>query len=247
MFFGSLINVFCWVSVNCLLTEFATIEGNLIVIFLGVPVVAFLVAFLREKRIETLLNSNIEKIKNDIDALIQISTVKDLSISKIGNKTVGDSASWEIQVKGTINLHLQECRHESCLCKNLEELYDVSQQSFLTVSQEDLHNEPIFVHHYNKKLYEDALNKFINSPNLHISFAFYLFQVMKNIHAALHELAVAAKKKPTIQQQFTIFRYRHIIELDTKKEDQKFRHIYQQLTKVKEFERLNAEMQKKIE
>jgi hypothetical protein len=47
-------------------------------------------------------------------------------------------------------------------------------------------------------MYEEALNKFINSPNVHISFAFYLFSVVKNIHAALHELNVASKKKPTI-------------------------------------------------
>jgi len=30
---------------------------------------------------------------------------------------------------------------------------------------------------------------------------------MKNVHAAVHELKIALKKRPTIQQQFTIFRY----------------------------------------
>lgn len=101
--------------------------------------------------------------------------IKDLSISKIGNKTVGGTASQEMIVKGSINLHLEECKSDTCICKNLDELYDVGAQDFLAVSKEDLHNEPIFIHHYNKKMYEDALNKFINSPNLHISFSFYLF------------------------------------------------------------------------
>jgi Cu/Ag efflux pump CusA len=55
----------------------------------------------------------------------------------------------------------------------------------------DLHNEIVFLNHYNKKMYEEALNKFINSPNIHISFAYYLFSVVKNIHAALHELSIA--------------------------------------------------------
>ena len=120
------------------------------------------------------MNQNLDKINTDIDAMIQINTIKDLSISKIGNKTVGDSIDKEMQVKGVINTHLEECKNEFCICKNLEELYDASQQSFLIPSQ-DLHNETIFVNHYNKKLFEDALNKFINSPSLHISFSFYLF------------------------------------------------------------------------
>jgi len=75
-----------------------------------------------------------------------------------------------------------------------------------------LHNDPIFIEHFVKKMYEDALNRFINSPSLHLSFAFYLFKTISNIHASLHELVVAGKKKPTIQQQFTIFRYKKIIE-----------------------------------
>jgi hypothetical protein len=80
------------------------------------------------------MNSSIDKVKNDIDALIQITTIKDLSISKLGNKTVGDNVNWEMQVKGAINLHLEECKNEACICKNLEELYDVGRQSFLTLS-----------------------------------------------------------------------------------------------------------------
>ena len=132
------------------------------------------------------------------------------------------------------------------MCKNIEELYDVTTAKFLTPTK-DLHNEPIFIHHYNKKMYEEAINKFINSPNLHISFAFYLFQIMKNIHAALHELNVATKKKPSLQQQFTIFRYKHIIEQYIVSEELKTKHIYAQLTNVKEFERLFQEMQKSIE
>jgi hypothetical protein len=55
------------------------------------------------------------------------------------------------------------------------------------------------VNHYNKKLFEEAISKFNESPNLRISFSFYLFSVMKNVHAALHELNIASKKKPTIQ------------------------------------------------
>ena len=89
IFFGSLINTYSWISINCLLTKLVVVHGHLIIIFLGLPVVIFLVSFLREKRIERLMNSNLDKVGNDMDALIQITTIKDQSISKIGNKTVG--------------------------------------------------------------------------------------------------------------------------------------------------------------
>jgi len=64
---------------------------------------------------------------------------------------------------------------------------------------DELHNETIFINHYNKKLFEEAISKFNESPNLRISFSFYMFSQMKNIHAALQELNIASKKKPTIQ------------------------------------------------
>lgn len=71
------------------------------------------------------MNMNLDKINNDIDVMIQINTIKDLSMSKIGNKTVGNSVDKEMQVKGVIIVHLEECKNEFCICKNLEELYDV--------------------------------------------------------------------------------------------------------------------------
>jgi hypothetical protein len=46
------------------------VNGHLIIIFVGIPLIGFLVKNLREKRIETLMKTNIDKLKLDIDALI---------------------------------------------------------------------------------------------------------------------------------------------------------------------------------
>jgi hypothetical protein len=70
---------------------------------------------------------------------------------------------------------------------------------------------------------------------------------MKNIHASLVELNIAIKKKPSLQQQFTIFRYKNIIEEYIKQDHYEHKHIYPELTNVIEFERLFGEMQKAIE
>lgn len=70
---------------------------------------------------------------------------------------------------------------------------------------------------------------------------------MKNIHAALHELKIASKKRPSIQQEFTIFKYNNIIESSIQKDQEKLKNLYGELTNVKEFERLFHEMSKQIE
>ena len=67
---------------------------------------------------------------------------------------------------------------------------------------------------------------------------------MRNVHAALHELKIAGKKRPNLYQQFTIYRYERMIECSIKVEADKQTDAYIQLTNVKEFERLFMEMAK---
>ena len=70
---------------------------------------------------------------------------------------------------------------------------------------------------------------------------------MKNVHAALVDLNASIKKKPSIQQQFSIFRYKNAIENYIKAEDTQNKDMYTYLTSVIEFERLLMECQKAIE
>lgn len=46
------------------------VDGHLIIILVGIPLITLLVKNLREKRIETLMKTNIDKLKLGIDALI---------------------------------------------------------------------------------------------------------------------------------------------------------------------------------
>ena len=109
------------------------------------------------------------------------------------------------------------------------------------------HKNPIFLNHFAKRLYEDALVKFMNSPLLSIAFAHYLFETMRNVHAALVQLGVSSKAKPSLQQQFAIYRAKNSIENFIKTESSQAKDIYTQLTNVIEFERLVSECQKAIE
>lgn len=92
---------------------------------------------------------------------------------------------------GVINLHVAECMNAECPCKESYELFDIKMNDFQTRNYGSMHQDEVFLGHFIKKLYDDALNKFINSPGIHIGFAFYLFKVMNNIHASLLELNIA--------------------------------------------------------
>jgi hypothetical protein len=55
------------------------VKGHLVIILVGIPLITALVKFLREKRIDALMITNIDKLKLDIDALIQVHNMTDFS------------------------------------------------------------------------------------------------------------------------------------------------------------------------
>lgn len=65
-----MVNIYLWISLNALLMKVIEISGHLVTIFFCIPLIVYLVRALREKRIDYLLNCNIDKIRTDIDALI---------------------------------------------------------------------------------------------------------------------------------------------------------------------------------
>lgn len=109
------------------------------------------------------------------------------------------------------------------------------------------HKNPILLKHLNKRLYEEALGKFANSSLLHISFSHFLFESLRNCHAALIELNICIQKNPSWPQQFINFRTQVLIETFIKEESSESKDIYSELTNVIDFEKLVNECQKSIE
>jgi hypothetical protein len=80
-----------------------------------VPIIINIVIYLRKQRIEFLMDNTMDKINNDIDALIQINMIKDLSISRNTNGAGSDALGGiesEMKIKGILNLHFEECKQE---------------------------------------------------------------------------------------------------------------------------------------
>jgi hypothetical protein len=63
----------------------------MVIILMGCPLIVYIVIYLRQQRIEFFMDNTMEKITSDVDALIQINMIKDLSIGRAGSKVSGDS------------------------------------------------------------------------------------------------------------------------------------------------------------
>ena len=48
IFFGSMLSIYCWVSLNAVLMEFYHISGHILIILMGIPIVCRLVVYLRD-------------------------------------------------------------------------------------------------------------------------------------------------------------------------------------------------------
>ncbi len=59
-----------WISINALIMQLVEVDGHIIIILVGLPIIVYLVKNLREMRIETLMHTTMDKINNDVDALI---------------------------------------------------------------------------------------------------------------------------------------------------------------------------------
>ena len=240
VFSGSLNFILGWVALNGIIVLIFGLQGNIIVICIGIPIIIILVKNLRERRVDGLIMTTNEKFKRDSDILIQIHTIQKLIKGPLS------SQADEITLTGIVNVHSLECQSNDCPCKKEIELYDVSSDKF-SVRNLPYHKDKIFLNHFNKRLYEDALSKFINSVSLNLSFSYFLFEHIKNLHSALIELTNAEKKKPSLQQQFAIFRYKCMIENFVKVETSNSKDVYFQLPNVIDFENLLSECQKSIE
>jgi hypothetical protein len=100
---GCMVFTYCWVSINALLMMLLDVNGHLTIIFIGEPIIGFLAYNLREKRIESLMKTNIDKLKLDNDALIQVHNMTNFS------KGVHKDQSQRMSMIGIVNLHIIEC------------------------------------------------------------------------------------------------------------------------------------------
>lgn len=77
VFCGTILFSYLWVSLNALLMMFLQVDGHIVIIIVGIPMIAFLVKNLRDSRMEVLLKTTIDKLTTDIDALLHVHKLED--------------------------------------------------------------------------------------------------------------------------------------------------------------------------
>lgn len=233
-----------WITINALILKLAHgVNGHIIIILIGLPFFFGIQRSLRFKRVTDLMISSTQSLRKESDVLIQLSKVHELSERNL-NSIMSHSQDNLIFI-GFINYHVQECQTLDCPCKSHRDLYDIQSQEYSTRLQ-NFHQDPIFIKHLIKKLYEQSLDRFPHSADLHIAFAFYLLSAVKNKHVALAELNRVDAKRATLKQQFTIIRYKYFIESELRFDNKHSKDQMHHLKNVIKFELIFEKMNKKI-
>lgn len=76
------------------------------------------------------MTTSLEKFTVDIECLNQISTLQEW-LNEM--QKTNSSTDIEIKLKGFINDHLQECLNSMCVCSQITELYDSTNDRYLTL------------------------------------------------------------------------------------------------------------------
>lgn len=237
---GTLTCSYFWISLNALLMMILDIYGHLLIIAIGIPIILGVVYNLRQTRLHWLMLKPLDKINSEVDALTQL-----IHLQRIIKQSV-TSQTDNLILTGVVNTNVFECQDPTCFCKKDIELFDVASGTF-SKRTKSYHKDHIFLNYYCKKMYSSYLEKFGNSLMIRDSFAHYLFESIRNVHAALVELNFASKKKPSLKQQFDIHRQKMEIEEYIKLESSLCKDSYNQLTNVVSFEELLIECRKSID
>lgn len=198
LLFGYFCSLQLWVLFCSLLTFITEINGHFVIMLVGAIPVFIAVKYVRDKRFDSIFFRQAENMGSELETLIRCNAVVALTLSKV-------SFRQEVQLAGLATLHLRECKNKECPLHSLASLYDPCADAFASDSdQGNPCRNQIFKKHFAKHYFDAARNNFSSSPTVKIAYAFYMFNSLRNVHAALLELREAKKSSPSIMQSFEI-------------------------------------------
>jgi len=117
-----------------------------------------------------------------------------------------------ITLEGLLRYHVKTCNKKSqeCFCMDLVSSYN---------NDEDAPERVWYF--WIKSLLLEALERFPKSVKLHLLYAYVQKEKLDNKFKGLFELMIALDAKPSIEEEYAIFRYKNIIEDEIIENDQK--------------------------
>jgi PAS domain S-box-containing protein len=118
----------------------------------------------------------------------------------------------KINLEGLLKYHVKSCakRSHECFCLDLVSSYNNDEEA----------PEKIW-YLWIKSLLLEALERFPKSVKLHLLYAYVQKEKLDNKFKGLFELMIALEAKPSIEEEYAIFRYKNIIEDEIIENDQK--------------------------
>ena len=98
----------------------------------------------------------------------------------------------EIQLRGILALHIDNCKKVKCFCKETEKLYDPKKRREYKAEEHDSFRKMRLKYHL-RSLFEDSVKTNSLDPSLLISYAEFLFEKFRNTHLALFQITKIAQ------------------------------------------------------
>ena len=205
--FGTGIFSYFWFSVNLLLTQILdNYSRETIIIIIGILISYPLVRYIREEKISSILFDNkYDKIKKEWDIDIYVNKLTEL-ITNSSHSDVEESI-----LVGFIAQHRQECSSVQCPLNHDQDLY-LANTGTISTRQKSNIRDPIVSYHLVDHIQSEYSLNSNASAIIHIIYSQFLLYKMGNFHMSLIELKAAEKCSKSIQQEFSIYRFKAIIE-----------------------------------
>ncbi len=207
--YGVCVCSYFWTAINVLLLkllENTEYTGQSVVIIIGILIIIPLVYNLRDKYVhKVLFESRHDKIRDEHELDLYVKKVLDLLTDQARNEVD------ELVLLGFVNNHKSECSSPECPLLTKEELYLPATGGVLPADKKN-YKDPILVLHLLNSIYEVYAKTSNFSAMLHVTYSYFLFAFMGNVHMSIIELDIAEKLDITLQQMFTIYRSKKFIE-----------------------------------
>jgi PAS domain S-box-containing protein len=187
----------------CVLIHIVFNDGNskigLVYMVLLSPFACLAYLFILDKRKFHVIKSNAKGLKKDEDVEIFVNVVLEL-IEK------SDTDSNKIKLEGMLKNYQKNGVADGQELQIIKELTDDGPMG------EDNTDKLSAWYRLLRSIIEQSLKKFTKSPRLRLLLAYLQHEKMKNKFKSLFELMQAAEMKPNYQEEFSIYRYKMIIE-----------------------------------
>lgn len=187
------------VSITAVLDSDASNTLVLLFMAIGIPICCYSVNEIMQKRRWKMMKTDIKQLKKDSDVEMYVNVLLELIEHK-------DNTECRIQLEGLLKHHIKTCTRvkDGCTCMIL-----ASDHS----DKEDDNDEKQYKWHtLVKYVLIDCIERFQKSARLHMLYAFIQHEKLKNKYKALYELMITEDNKPNVQEEFSIYRYKNLIE-----------------------------------